>query len=62
MVEVIIKGRPKEIAALVLELQERQPEKFIPCDSDSEGTEPRVFVPETADGPCVNCDTVEKGY
>lgn len=36
--EIIIKGNPKEIAVLVLELQERQKEKFIPCDSDSEGS------------------------
>lgn len=38
MLEVSIKGTPKEIATLVLELQERQPEKFIPCDSDSESS------------------------
>lgn len=36
--EVLIKGSEKEIAALVLELQERQPEKFLPCDSSGEGS------------------------
>ncbi len=33
--KIIIEGNPNEIAALVLELQERQSEKFIPSDSDS---------------------------
>lgn len=34
--EVLIKGEVKEIADLVLILQDRQSEKFIPCDSNSE--------------------------
>ena len=40
MVKVVIEGHPKEIAALVLELQERQPERFLPSDSngDESGT------------------------
>jgi hypothetical protein len=32
--EVIIKGTPEEIAALVLELQERQKTRFIPDNSN----------------------------
>lgn len=31
--ELVIKGDPKEIAALVWELQERQRKEFIPSDS-----------------------------
>lgn len=34
--KITLDGNPKEIAALVLELQERQPERFIPSDSSSE--------------------------
>lgn len=34
--KVILEGEPKEVAALVLALQERQPEKFSPSDSNSE--------------------------
>lgn len=32
--EVVIKAEPKEIAALVLELQERQKPKFVPETSE----------------------------
>jgi len=46
-VQVTITGEAKEIAALVLALQERR--DLGPC-----------FVPETADGPCINCTAVEK--
>ena len=35
--KVIVEGEAKEIAALVLELQERHPELFVPSDSSSEG-------------------------
>lgn len=34
--KIIIEGTPKEIAALVVELRERQPERFAPSDSSSE--------------------------
>ncbi len=34
--QVLIKGSSKEIAALVLELQERQTKIFIPTDSGQE--------------------------
>lgn len=34
--KVVIEGHPKEIAALVVALQERQREKFSPSDSSSE--------------------------
>lgn len=34
---IIVEGEAKEIAALVLELQERHPELFVPSDSSSEG-------------------------
>lgn len=34
--KVILDGDPKEIAALVVEVQERQTERFIPSDSNSE--------------------------
>lgn len=37
MMEIIIKGDAKEIAALVLELQERQKPKFVPCDAETGG-------------------------
>ncbi len=47
IVQVTITGEAKEIAALVQELQERR-------DMGS------AFVPETADGPCINCTAVEK--
>lgn len=33
---IIVEGEAKEIAALVSELQERQPERFVPSDSSSE--------------------------
>lgn len=36
-VRIIVEGEAKEIAALVWELQERQPELFVPSDSSSEG-------------------------
>lgn len=46
--KIVIEGGPKEIAALVVALQERQDVSL-------------AFVPETADGPYVNCAGVEKG-
>lgn len=42
--KLIFEGEPKEIAALVLEIQGRQEDEFIP---------------ETADGPCVGGVSVE---
>lgn len=35
--KIMIEGNPKEIAALVVELQERQSEHFVPSDSSREG-------------------------
>ena len=43
--EIVLKGEPTEIAALVLGMQERQWE------------EPK-FVPETAEGPCYGTEKV----
>lgn len=37
--KIILEGDPKDIAALVVELQERQPEEFIPSDSSCEDSE-----------------------
>lgn len=34
--KIILEGDPKEIAALVLAVQERQKQKFIPYGSDDE--------------------------
>lgn len=46
--KIIIEGNPKEVAALVLELQERQ--------STTPG-----FVPETAEGLCDSAEMVATG-
>lgn len=35
--DIIIKGDAKEIAALVLELQERLKPRFVPCDAGDAG-------------------------
>lgn len=43
--KIILDGNPKEIAALVLELQERQGKSVS-------------FVPETSDGPCTDANKV----
>lgn len=37
--EVIIKGEAQEIAALVLAVQGRQEQVFIPCDAETEQKE-----------------------
>ena len=46
--QVIIKGSPKEIATLVVEVQERQ------------NARPK-FVPETSEGPCLCTEKVTTG-
>lgn len=46
--QIIIKGSPKEIAALVLKIQERQ------------SVRPK-FIPETSEGPCFCMEKVATG-
>lgn len=42
--KITIEGTPKEIAALVVEVQERQPEHFTPSDSSSEAWAPKCSL------------------
>jgi hypothetical protein len=49
-VEVTIKGNPKEIAALVLELQERQGDDCTGSDMGAKTSAEPVFVPHDSNG------------
>ena len=48
--EISIKGNPKEIAALVLELQERQGDDCAKCDRGEDKLNAPAFVPHDSNG------------
>ncbi len=58
-VEVTIKGRPKEIAALVLELQERQGDN-TKCEMGAKSSAEPTFVPHDSNG--INNEGVSQEY
>ena len=57
--KITIKGNPKEIAALVLELQERQWDYRSKCDRGESIANP-VFVPHDSNG--INNEGVKQEY
>ena len=58
--EISIKGNPKEIAALVLELQERQGDDRTECDMDAKTSAEPAFVPHDSNG--INNDGVSQEF
>lgn len=48
--EILIKGNSKEIAALVLELQERQGDECAKCDRGAATLNASAFVPHDSNG------------
>lgn len=48
--KIVIEGNPKEIAALVLVLQERQGDDCTGCDKEARTSAEHAFVPHDSKG------------
>ena len=48
--KIIIEGNPREVAAFVLELKERQGEKYAECGMDAKTSTVSPFVPRDSNG------------
>ena len=58
--KISIEGEAKEIAALVLELQERQGDDRTECDMDAKTSAEPAFVPHDSNG--INNDGVSQEF